>query len=79
MEPDFIVGVELKNGALVPVLESFEAPALPIYAVYPSRKHLSAKVRLFVEFLLERFSQSQEELSGGPHLAGTGRGRSTEV
>ena len=29
---------------------------MPIYAVYPSRKHLSAKVRLFVDFLLERFA-----------------------
>jgi len=33
---------------------------VPIYAVYPSRKHLSAKVRQFVEFLLERFSQAQD-------------------
>lgn len=56
MEPDFIVGVELKNGALVPVLASFEAPALPIYAVYPSRRFLPAKVRAFVDFLAERFT-----------------------
>jgi DNA-binding transcriptional LysR family regulator len=56
LEPDFIVGVELKNGALVPVLQSFEAPALPIYAVYPSRRFLPAKVRAFVEFLVERFT-----------------------
>jgi DNA-binding transcriptional LysR family regulator len=33
---------------------------MPIYAVYPSRKHLSAKVRLFVDFLLERFARSQD-------------------
>jgi len=30
---------------------------LPIYAVYASRRHLSAKVRSFVDFLAERFSQ----------------------
>lgn len=56
LEPDFIVGSELKRGKLVPVLESFEAPALPIYAVYPSRRFLPAKVRAFVDFLVERFT-----------------------
>lgn len=56
LEPDFIVGTELKNGTLVRVLESFEAPALPIYAVYPSRRFLPAKVRGFVDFLTERFT-----------------------
>ena len=33
---------------------------LPIYAVYPSRKHLSAKVRLFVDFLVKRFAEAQD-------------------
>jgi len=33
---------------------------VPIYAVYPSRKHLSAKVRQFVEFLVARFGQGQD-------------------
>jgi len=56
LEPDFIVGAELKSGALVRVLESFEAPALPIYAVYPSRRFLPAKVRALVDFLAERFT-----------------------
>ncbi len=56
LEPDFIVGSELKQGNLVPVLESFEAPASPIYAVYPSRRFLPAKVRAFVDFLVERFT-----------------------
>ena len=55
LEPDFIVDSELKSGKLVPVLESFEAPASPIYAVYPSRRFLPAKVRMFVDFLVERF------------------------
>jgi len=59
LEPDFIVGSELKSGKLVPVLESFEAPASPIYAVYPSRRFLPAKVRAFVDFLVERFATAQ--------------------
>jgi len=56
LEPDFIVDSELKSGKLVPVLESFHAPASPIYAVYPSRRFLPAKVRAFVDFLVERFA-----------------------
>jgi DNA-binding transcriptional LysR family regulator len=59
-EPAFIVGPEVRAGRLVPLLQDFEPPAMPIYAVYPSRKHLSAKVRLFVDFLIERFSEAQD-------------------
>ena len=59
-EPAFIVGPELRAGRLVPLLQEFVAPPVPIYAVYPSRKHLSAKVRLFVDFLVTRFSQGPD-------------------
>ncbi|HEX6317661.1 MAG TPA: LysR family transcriptional regulator [Burkholderiales bacterium] len=59
-EPAFIVGPEVRAGRLVPLLQDFEPPATPIYAVYPSRKHLSAKVRLFVDFLVARFSRTQD-------------------
>lgn len=59
-EPAFIVGPEVRAGRLVPLLQDFVPAATPIYAVYPSRKHLSAKVRLFVDFLVERFSRAQD-------------------
>jgi DNA-binding transcriptional LysR family regulator len=55
-EPTFIVGAEIRAGRLVPILQEYVAPTLPIFAVYASRRHLSAKVRGFVEFLLERFA-----------------------
>jgi DNA-binding transcriptional LysR family regulator len=55
-EPDMIVMPYVRAGRLVPLLEDFLPPPMPIYAVYPSRKHLSAKVRLFVDFLMERFA-----------------------
>ncbi|HSA88941.1 MAG TPA: LysR family transcriptional regulator [Burkholderiales bacterium] len=59
-EPAFIVGPDVRAGRLVPLLQEFTAPPMPIYAVYPSRKHLSAKVRTFVEFLVVRFADSQD-------------------
>jgi DNA-binding transcriptional LysR family regulator len=59
-EPAFIVGPDVRVGRLVPLLQEFIPPPVPIYALYPSRKHLSAKVRRFVEFLIERFSHAQD-------------------
>jgi DNA-binding transcriptional LysR family regulator len=55
-EPDFIVGDDLRAGRVVALLPDYAAPPSPIYAVYPTRKHLSAKVRLFVDYLAERFA-----------------------
>ncbi len=58
-EPDFIVGPDVRAGRLTPILRNFEPPPLNIYVVYPSRRHLSAKVRAFADFLVERFATSQ--------------------
>jgi DNA-binding transcriptional LysR family regulator len=54
-EPDFIVGADVRAGRLIPVLTEHTRREAGIYAVYPSRRHLSAKVRVFVDFLAERF------------------------
>jgi DNA-binding transcriptional LysR family regulator len=58
-EPDFIVAPQVEAGNLVRLLPDFEPVRSPIAAVYPSRRHLSAKVRTFVEFLSERFAREQ--------------------
>jgi len=65
-QPTFIVGEAVRAGRLVPLLQDFQALPMPIYAVYSSRKHLSAKVRLFVDFLVERFAQSKDLLAAPP-------------
>lgn len=57
LEPDFIVEPELRAGRLVELLPGFSPPRTPIAAVYPSRRHLSAKLRRFVEFVAERSGQ----------------------
>jgi DNA-binding transcriptional LysR family regulator len=59
-EPDFIVAPELRTGALVPIMRDFSVPSIPIQAVYPSRRHLSAKVRAFVDFLFAHFETRPE-------------------
>ena len=53
--PRIYVEQELAAGRLEAVLEDWEADRTPVYAVYPSR-HLAAKTRAFVDFLLERFA-----------------------
>ncbi|MEI7291939.1 LysR family transcriptional regulator [Paraburkholderia tropica] len=51
-----VIGDDIAEGRLVPLLVDALPPReLPIYAVYASRRHLSAKVRSFVDFLAERF------------------------
>jgi DNA-binding transcriptional LysR family regulator len=53
--PTFYVGEDLQAGRLQPVLTDYPLPELSISAVYPQRKHLSPKVRAFIDFLSETF------------------------
>ena len=49
--PEYIVGRDIQIGRLQVVLENYTRLPLDVHAVYPHRKYLSAKVRLFLEFL----------------------------
>lgn len=51
MLPRYIVGRDIEKGKLAVVLKRYTPPPLEIHAMYPHRKYLSAKVRLFLEFL----------------------------
>jgi DNA-binding transcriptional LysR family regulator len=53
--PTFIVGADLQAGTLVGVLNQYRPPDGAMHAVYPHARHLSPKVRSFVDFLAERF------------------------
>jgi DNA-binding transcriptional LysR family regulator len=55
LQPDFLVGEDLRSGTLVEVLPQYRSHDIGVYAVYPTRKHVSPKVRMLVEFLLEAF------------------------
>jgi DNA-binding transcriptional LysR family regulator len=48
-EPDFLVAPELQASRLLPLLPGYAGRRGDIWAVYPSRRHLSVKVRLFVD------------------------------
>ena len=55
MQPSFLVGDDVAAGRLVELMPEFRAMELGIYAVYPTRKHVSPKVRLLIDFLVESF------------------------
>lgn len=53
------VGDDLRSGRLVSLLEDHAAPAVGIYAVFPQRRHLPLRVRLFIDQLKTTFGDSQ--------------------
>jgi DNA-binding transcriptional LysR family regulator len=58
--PTFIAGADLQQGHLRPILAGYAAPELSLYALYPPTPHLATKIRVFIDFLVERFG-------GRPH------------
>jgi DNA-binding transcriptional LysR family regulator len=54
-QPTFLVGNDLRAGKLVQVLPEYRLPDIDILALYPSRRHLSAKIRAMVDFLVDAF------------------------
>lgn len=56
-EPDFLLRSAIERGQLVRLLTEYTAGGGDIWAVYPSRRHLSLKVRLFVDHIAEAFGE----------------------
>lgn len=56
-QPDFMVDSDLSEGTLVALMPDYKAVELGIYAIYPTRKHISAKVRALIDFLSGSFQE----------------------
>jgi LysR family transcriptional activator of dmlA len=56
----------LRAGQLCRVLAPWEGSSADIHAVYPQRHHLSAKVRIFLDFLSQRFSLHRSDSAAPP-------------
>jgi DNA-binding transcriptional LysR family regulator len=61
VQPVYVIYDDIVAGRLVPVLDGWELPRLTVNLAYPSRKHLSAKVRTFIDFIAEHFERMQYE------------------
>jgi DNA-binding transcriptional LysR family regulator len=57
--PDYYVAADVEAGRLVRVLEEWGGVERDVVAIYQHRRHLSAKVRLFVEFMQQRFGEQK--------------------
>jgi DNA-binding transcriptional LysR family regulator len=53
--PDFIVEEALADGRLVHILENRQRSPLTLSVLYPSRQHVPAKTRLFIDYMVEQF------------------------
>ena len=58
LEPTFILFSAIAQGELVPLFTDYQWFKVNAYAIYPQTRHLSQRVRDFVDFLVERFSGS---------------------
>ncbi|MGU7774533.1 LysR family transcriptional regulator [Burkholderia sp. MR1-5-21] len=55
-QPTFLIGDDLRAGRLVRVLPEYRLPDIDVLALYPSRRHVSSKVRAAIDFLVDAFS-----------------------
>jgi len=53
--PTFIAYKEIESGKLIPLLQDYTSPQINAYAIYPQTRHLSQRVRAFVDLLVKRF------------------------
>jgi DNA-binding transcriptional LysR family regulator len=73
--PPYVVSDLLASGALVPLLSEYSGPEMEIVALYPHRRQMSAKVRLFLDMLVEQFAEEQRLAAAAPGgLDGVPRG-----
>jgi DNA-binding transcriptional LysR family regulator len=59
LQPTFLIGGDLAAGTLVELMPEFRSIELGIYAIYPTRKHVSPKVRALIDFLAEHFEETR--------------------
>ncbi|APW43114.1 LysR family transcriptional regulator [Rhodoferax saidenbachensis] len=57
---NFMVKPHIASGALQVVLADWQQPTVPVHVVYPPNRHLSAKVRVFVDWVAALFTRLEE-------------------
>ncbi|QOL26171.1 LysR family transcriptional regulator [Thalassotalea sp. LPB0316] len=55
--PSFYIEQDLKAGRLIELFQDLPTPSIDVFAIYPSRKHLSPKVRVFIDMLTDGLGQ----------------------
>ena len=55
--PTFIISQDIENENLTSILDDYSIPHLNAYLVYPQTRHLSRRVRIFINYLVSRFGE----------------------
>lgn len=71
MCPLFIVKEAVEKGELVPVLPEWNRDPVPLYVVYPQTRHLSNRVRVFVDWLAKQLQGITRDPAAGTRRAKT--------
>ncbi|MEO1320139.1 MAG: LysR family transcriptional regulator [Pseudomonadota bacterium] len=56
VEPNFMAAQAVAGGSLVPILDGYSRPTTPAYIVYPHTRHLSLRVRAFIDHVIAWYS-----------------------
>jgi DNA-binding transcriptional LysR family regulator len=59
----YMVAKQVRDGRLVPVLERFAPPAVPVQLVYPESRLVAPRVRSFVDFATPRLRSALADLT----------------
>ena len=58
--PSYAVGPAIKAGQLLPLLEDWRTPAIPVHVLYAPNRYLSAKVRVFIDWTVALFEHNDD-------------------
>ena len=57
MQPTFIIYESLASGQLIRLLPDYDWREITVYAVYPQTRYLPARVRAFIDYLVDHFDR----------------------
>lgn len=55
--PQYMAKPHLASGELLPLFEDWQMPSMPMYLAFPPNRHVSAKVRVFVDWMIELMAE----------------------
>src|SRR5690606_27159025 len=61
IQPNYTIYDDCQVGRLVPILEDWELPPVVIHLAFHTRKHQPAKIRVFIDFLVDYFDKMEYE------------------
>ncbi|SAI34065.1 LysR family transcriptional regulator [Bordetella ansorpii] len=64
--PDYMAKAPLARGELVPLFEDWEMDPMPMYVAFPPNRHVSAKLRVFIDWIVELMAQHAPVMPRAP-------------